>query len=82
MLEGDIKKEPQEEEEDEADDETDGEEEEGKGGGGKGLTMKEVWKLQHTEEGETEPEERLGKTGSRCYTFVVCSDSSAHCTHT
>ena len=84
MLEKIIKKEVKDEEEEE-EEETDEEEEEkeleGEGVGGKGLSVEEEWKLQHTEEGKTEPVAKLGKTVSRCYTFVVCSDSEAHCTY-
>ena len=71
MLEKIIKKEvkdEEEEEQEETDEETDEEEEEkeleGEGVGGKGLSVEEEWKLQHTEEGKTEPLEKLGKTVS------------------
>ena len=60
-----IKKEPKEEEE-----ETDEEEEEEEEGEG---AAEEEWKLQHTEEGKTEPMEKLGMTFSIHCALVVCS---------
>ena len=85
MLEKIIKKEvkhKEEEEEEETDEETDeeeGEEElEEEDEGSKVLSVEEEWKLRHTEQGKTEPVEKLGKTLSICYWFVVTLTSSLY----
>ena len=74
MLEKIIKKEVKDEEEEE-EEETDEEEEEkeleGEGVGGKGLSVEEEWKLRHTEEGKTEPTEKLGKTIAVVHLWLV-----------
>ena len=48
-------------EEEETDDEEEEKEEEGEDAGSKGLSVEEEWKLQHTEEKETDPMDKLGK---------------------
>ena len=72
MLKKIIKKEVKYEEK--TDEETDKEEEEkeleGEGAWGEGLSVEEELKLQHTEEGKTEPVEKLGKTVGRCSTLI------------
>lgn len=81
-----IAKEVKEEEEEEGTDEKTDEEDEEKereeeGEGSNVSSVEEKWKLQHTDEGKAEPVEKLGKTASRCCTFLACCDSGAHCAY-